>query len=86
MLHSTHQLTVFVVLFVQIIFLTTFLLLLHVLGILPCSILIPGLFFVPESPRWLVSIPWYYLFIALMAGPEYSRLFVSGKNGEDGGF
>jgi len=34
----------------------------------------------------MVSIPWYYLFIALMAGPEYSRLFVSGKNGEDGGF
>lgn len=65
MLHSTNQLTILVVLFVQIIFLTTFRLLLHILGILPCSILIPGLFFVPESPRWLVSIPWYYLFIAL---------------------
>ena len=28
-------------------------------GILPCTILIPGLFFVPESPRWLVSFMWY---------------------------
>jgi len=24
-------------------------------GILPCTILIPGLFFIPESPRWLVN-------------------------------
>lgn len=24
-------------------------------GILPCTLLIPGLFFIPESPRWLVS-------------------------------
>lgn len=23
-------------------------------GILPCTLLIPGLFFIPESPRWLV--------------------------------
>jgi hypothetical protein len=27
-----------------------------VLGILPCTALIPGLFFIPESPRWLVCI------------------------------
>ncbi|GAY42698.1 hypothetical protein CUMW_068880 [Citrus unshiu] len=27
---------------------------LAVLGVLPCTLLIPGLFFIPESPRWLV--------------------------------
>ncbi|XP_052194972.1 sugar transporter ERD6-like 6 [Diospyros lotus] len=29
---------------------------LAVVGILPCTVLIPGLFFVPESPRWLAKM------------------------------
>jgi hypothetical protein len=28
-------------------------------GVLPCTVLIPGLFFIPESPRWLVWIKCY---------------------------
>ncbi|XAR73864.1 hypothetical protein NMG60_11007977 [Bertholletia excelsa] len=29
---------------------------LAIIGILPCTMLIPGLFFVPESPRWLAKM------------------------------
>lgn len=39
---------------VSSIFLSTSFIDLHLTGILPCAILIPGLFFIPESPRWLV--------------------------------
>ncbi|CAH9067397.1 unnamed protein product [Cuscuta europaea] len=27
-----------------------------VIGMIPCTILIPGLFFIPESPRWLANV------------------------------
>lgn len=29
---------------------------LAILGIIPCTLLIPGLFFIPESPRWLAKM------------------------------
>nr|GEY59154.1 sugar transporter ERD6-like 6 [Tanacetum cinerariifolium] len=36
---------------------------LAILGTLPCLILIPGLFFIPESPRWLSVDSLFFLFM-----------------------
>lgn len=42
-------------------------------GILPCTILIPGLFFIPESPRWLVSSQHrFYLITVRLLGKMYN--------------
>lgn len=50
----------------------------HSAGMLPCMVLIPGLFFIPESPRWLVWVPnlclsqlGFHFYIILMSMLHY---------------
>lgn len=38
------------------------------IGALPCLALIPGLFFIPESPRWLVSFIIYIFLCVILQG------------------
>jgi hypothetical protein len=48
-------------------------------GILPCAILIPGLHFIPESPRWLVCIILFYtdsIFVPTLLPIFWSHLFL----------